>query len=116
MFRGPISLVATNEELLERESSGSGLENTYMHLTIPIETAPTILYTLIHATHYRTTWLPVLEILRGYTRHQTTILYLTIYSLILHLCFYLVYLHVFCFVFASDMFILASLTAAIAKF
>jgi hypothetical protein len=32
-----------------------------MHLTIPIETAPTILYTSIHATHYRTTGLPVLE-------------------------------------------------------
>jgi hypothetical protein len=32
-----------------------------MHLMIPIETAPTILYTSIHATHYRTTGLPVLE-------------------------------------------------------
>jgi hypothetical protein len=33
----------------------------HMHLTIPIETAPTILYTSIHAMHYRTTGLPVLE-------------------------------------------------------
>jgi hypothetical protein len=48
-----------------------------MHLTIPIETAPTKLYTTIHATHYRTTGLPVLEYYVDNTRHQTTILYLT---------------------------------------
>jgi hypothetical protein len=48
-----------------------------MHLTIPIETAHTILYMSIHATHYRTTGLPVLEYYVDNTRHQTTILYLT---------------------------------------
>jgi hypothetical protein len=46
-----------------------------MHLTIPIETAPAILYTSIHATHYRTTGLPVLEFYEDNTRHQTTVLY-----------------------------------------
>jgi hypothetical protein len=48
-----------------------------MHLTIPIETAPTVLYTSIHATLYRTTGLPVLEYCVDNTIHQTTILYLT---------------------------------------
>jgi hypothetical protein len=67
-----------------------------MHLTIPIETTPAILYTSIHGTHYRTTGLPVLEYYVDNTRHQTTILYLTSLHFIinLHLHFYLVYLHV----------------------
>jgi hypothetical protein len=54
-----------------------------MHLTIPIETAPTVLYeyTSIHATHCRTTGLPVLEYYVDNTRHQTTIYILQVYIL-----------------------------------
>jgi Na+/pantothenate symporter len=51
-----------------------------MHLTIPIETAPTVLYTSIHTTHYRTTGQPVLEYYVDNTRHQTTVLYTSIHA------------------------------------
>jgi hypothetical protein len=89
-----------------------------MHLTILIETAPTVLYTSIHATHFRTTGLPVLEYYLDNTRPQTTIIsyQFTFYSLILHLYFYLAHTSCFSFIFASDTFVLTSLTTAIAKF
>jgi hypothetical protein len=60
-----------------------------MHITIPIETAPTILYTPNHATHYRTTGLPVLEYYVDNTRHQTTILHLTSLYFIVNFTFIL---------------------------
>jgi hypothetical protein len=89
-----------------------------MHLTIPIETAPTILDTSIHATHYRPTGLPVLEYYVDNTRHQTTILYLTSLHFIINFTFILLSSSSSCFsfIFASDIFVLTSLTTAIAKF
>jgi hypothetical protein len=35
MFRGPLSLAGTNEELLERKSSGSGPENRKYGREVP---------------------------------------------------------------------------------
>jgi hypothetical protein len=90
-----------------------------MHLTVPIETAPTILYTSIHVTHYMTTGLPVLENCVDNTRHHTTILYLTILPFYhFNLTFILLSSSSSCFsfIFASDIFVLTSLTTAIAKF
>jgi hypothetical protein len=88
-----------------------------MHLTIPIETAPTILYTSIHATHYRTTGLPVLEYYVDNTRYQTTISYLTSLHFIVNFTFIILSSSSSCFsvIFAGDIFVLTPLTTAIAK-